>query len=126
MNNPVTLKTLRSQWKKFNEELASVVAVMQEQQRESEERWVRIADLKAEASQLRESRQRARMETEALLGSSDVEWATQSEIWREEKLRLDTENERLRFELELKRQRRLLPPASQAQLPPNIPPEKHE
>jgi peptidoglycan hydrolase CwlO-like protein len=68
MNKTVTLEIPQSEWKKFNEELVRAVAVMQEQQRESEERWERIAKLQAESEKIKQQIREARENVEKYLG----------------------------------------------------------
>ncbi len=69
MNNTVTLEIPQNEWKKFNEELIRTIAVMQEQQRESDERWVRIAKLQAESEEIKQQIKEAREDVEKYLGS---------------------------------------------------------
>lgn len=54
MSKTLTLEIPQSEWDKFQKELIRAIAVLQEQQRESEERWTQISELKAETAQLRE------------------------------------------------------------------------
>jgi len=68
MNKTVTLEIPQSELKKFNEELVRAVAVMQEQQRESEERWERIAKLQAESEKIKQQIREAREDVEKYLG----------------------------------------------------------
>jgi len=68
MNKTVTLEISQSEWKKFNEELVRAVAVIQEQQRESEERWERIAELQAESEKIKQQIREAREDVEKYLG----------------------------------------------------------
>ncbi|MGH9802691.1 MAG: hypothetical protein ACRD82_20180 [Blastocatellia bacterium] len=70
MNKTVTLEIPQSEWKKFNEELVRAVAVMQEQQRESEERWVRIAKLQTESEEIKRQIRKAREDVEKYMGSN--------------------------------------------------------
>ena len=69
MNKTVTLEIPQSEWKKFNEELIRTIAVMQEQQRESEERWERIVKLRAESEEIKRETRKARENVEKLLGA---------------------------------------------------------
>lgn len=69
MDKTVTLEIPQSEWKKFNEELIRAVAVMQEQQHESEERWERIAKLRAESEEIKRETRKARENVEKLLGT---------------------------------------------------------
>ncbi len=73
MNKTVTLEIPQSEWKKFNEELIRTVAVMQEQQRESEERWERIVELKMETSDLMQDLRRRLQDVDKHLGSSEID-----------------------------------------------------
>jgi len=50
-----------SNWKKFEIELARAVAILKEHQRESDERWVRIAELRAENERLKTELERHRL-----------------------------------------------------------------
>jgi squalene cyclase len=59
MDKPVVLEIPQSEWEKISLELVRTVAVMQEQQRESEERWAHIAELKAETLDLQEELKRS-------------------------------------------------------------------
>lgn len=52
MEKMITLEIPQSEWEKFKEELIRMTAIMQERQRESDERWVRIAELDAEYERL--------------------------------------------------------------------------
>jgi len=73
MNKTVTLEIPQNEWKKFNEELVRAVAVMQEQQRESEERWERIVELKMETSDLMQDLRRRLQDVDKHLGSSEID-----------------------------------------------------
>lgn len=64
MNKTVTLEIPQSEWEKFNIELAKLAAVMQEQQRESEERWERIAEIRAEREKIKQETKIARENVE--------------------------------------------------------------
>lgn len=72
MNKTVTLEVPQSEWEKFRAELARAVAVMQEQQHESEERWMHIAELKAETLDLREELKRSLRNVDKHLGSLEA------------------------------------------------------
>ena len=52
MSKTVTLEIPQSELEKFNLELTRTVAILQEQQRESEERWERLARLDAQFKQM--------------------------------------------------------------------------
>ena len=73
MNKTVTLEIPQSEWKKFNEELVRTIAVMHEQQRESDERWMHIAKLKTETSDLMQELRRRLQDVEQYLGSSEID-----------------------------------------------------
>ena len=52
MSKTVTLEIPQSELEKFNLELTRTVAILQEQQRESEERWERLARLDDQFKQM--------------------------------------------------------------------------
>lgn len=67
MNKTITFEIPQSEWEKFNTELTRIVAVMQEQQRESEERQERITDIRAEREKIRRETKIARENAEKYL-----------------------------------------------------------
>lgn len=72
MNNTVTLEIQQSDLEKFNLELTRVVAILQEHQRESEERWERIAELKAENTKLKDELRKRLQDVDKYLGSPEI------------------------------------------------------
>ena len=72
MSKTLTLEIPQSEWDKFQKELIRAIAVLQEQQRESEERWTQISELKAETAQLREELQRRLQDVDKHLGSPET------------------------------------------------------
>jgi hypothetical protein len=66
-NKTVTLEIPQSEWERFTIELARVVAILQEHQRESDERWARIADLRAESERIKQESRKARENVEKYL-----------------------------------------------------------
>ena len=67
MNNTVTLEIQQSDLEKFNLELTRVVAILQEHQRESEERRERIAGLQADSERIKQEIRKAREDVEKYL-----------------------------------------------------------
>lgn len=72
MNKTVTLEIPQSEWEKFTIELARVVAILQEHQRESEERWEQIAVLKAETAVMKEELRRRLQDVDKYLGNPEI------------------------------------------------------
>lgn len=70
MNETVTVEIPKSEYDKFREEIVRVVAVMQEQQRESDERWERIAKLRNESEMIKRDIRKAREDVEKSLGAA--------------------------------------------------------
>lgn len=70
MNETVTVEIPKSEYDKFCEELPRVVAVMQEQQRESDERWERITKLRNESEMIKQDIRKAREDVEKSLGAA--------------------------------------------------------
>ena len=70
MNETVTVEIPKSEYDKFREELPRVVAVMQEQQRESDERWERITKLRNESEMIKQDIRKAREDVEKSLGAA--------------------------------------------------------
>jgi septal ring factor EnvC (AmiA/AmiB activator) len=60
MEKMITLEIPQSDWEKLKEELIRMVAVMQERQRESDERWQRIDALDAEYERLMQTLRKER------------------------------------------------------------------
>ncbi len=71
-NKTVTLEIPQSEWEKFTIELARVVAILQEQQKESDERWERISELKTETAKMKEELGRRLQNVDKYLGSPEV------------------------------------------------------
>jgi hypothetical protein len=71
-NKTVTLEIPQSEWERFTIELARVVAILQEHQRESEERWERIEALKAETAVIKEELRRRLQDVDKHLGNSEI------------------------------------------------------
>lgn len=72
MEKMITLEIPQSEWEKFKEELIRMTAILQERQRESDERWERIAALNAENDRLMAELKRRRADVEILLGSPEA------------------------------------------------------
>ncbi len=72
MNKTVTLEIPQSEWEKFTIELARFVAILQEQQKESEERWERIVELKAETAMMKEELRRRLQDVDKYLGGTEA------------------------------------------------------
>lgn len=72
MSKNVTLEISQNEFNRFNEELVRVVAVMQEQQRESEERWEQITGLREETAKLRAELSQRLQDVDKYLGSFET------------------------------------------------------
>ncbi|MGE0886873.1 MAG: hypothetical protein AB7P14_25410 [Blastocatellales bacterium] len=70
MSKTMTFEISQSDINRFNEELVRVVTVMQEQQRESEERWERITMLRDESEMIKNEIRKAREDVEKSLGAA--------------------------------------------------------
>ncbi len=68
MNKTVTLEIPQSDWEKLSTELTRAVAVVQEQHRESEERWERIAMLDIQYKKMMEDIRRRLENVDKYLG----------------------------------------------------------
>lgn len=70
MSKTMTFEISQSDLNRFNEELVRVVTVMQEQQRESEERRERITMLRDESEMIKNEIRKAREDVEKSLGAA--------------------------------------------------------
>ncbi len=72
MSKTMTFEISQSDFNRFNEELVRVVSVMQEQQRESDERWEQITGLREETAKLRAELGRRLQDVDKYLGSFET------------------------------------------------------
>jgi hypothetical protein len=72
MSKTVTLEIPQSELEKFNLELTRTVAILQEQQRESDERWERLARLDDRFKQMMAEITRRLENVDKYLGDTEV------------------------------------------------------
>lgn len=70
MSKTMTLEIPQGEWDKFQKELIRAIAVLQEQQRESEERWERITRSRAESEHVKQAIRKAREDVEKSLDAN--------------------------------------------------------